>query len=149
MESRHWDITSLENLAVAARDVLGEDAGAASGRARVLALYGDLGAGKTAFTKAMAKELGVTEEVTSPTFVVMKRYKPSVGPWQSLVHIDAYRLESVDELLVLGFKEWLSEPKTLVVIEWADQVESLLPADVVRLRFMLRGENRALEHLSS
>lgn len=148
METRRYDITTMEGLTIAARAML-KELGAPTSHARVLALYGDLGAGKTAFTKVVAKELGVSGEVTSPTFMVMKRYETSVDPWISLVHIDAYRLESVDELLVLGFREWLLEPDTIMVIEWADKVESLLPADAMRLRFTLRGEERVLERLPS
>lgn len=148
MEHRTWDITVMAQLETAAKEVLdGLTAGAAGGRARVLALYGDLGAGKTAFTKVVAKQLGISESVTSPTFVVMKRYEPSIGSWRSLVHIDAYRLESVEELVVLGFWDWLLESNTLIIIEWADKVESLLPTDTYKLRFSLEGESRTLEAL--
>lgn len=148
MEHRTWDITAMAQLETAAKEVLdGLTAGAAGGRARVLALYGDLGAGKTAFTKVVAKQLGISESVTSPTFVVMKRYEPSIGSWRSLVHIDAYRLESVEELVVLGFRDWLLESNTLIIIEWADKVESLLPTDTYKLRFSLEGESRTLEAL--
>lgn len=147
MEASHIDINSLENLALTARELLREVGLDTLDHARVLALYGDLGAGKTAFTKMLAKELGIAEEVTSPTFVVMKRYDIEEGPWGSLVHIDAYRLESEEELLVLGFQKWLLDPRALIVIEWADKIESLLPTDSIKLRFALEGEKRILERL--
>jgi tRNA threonylcarbamoyladenosine biosynthesis protein TsaE len=147
MEASRIDITRLENLTVTARELLRESGSDTLDHARVLALYGDLGAGKTAFTKILAKELGIIEEVTSPTFVVMKRYDIEKGPWRSLIHIDAYRLESEEELRVLGFQEWLLDPNALIVIEWADKVESSLPADTLRLRFVLEEEKRFLERL--
>lgn len=102
--------------------------------AAVLALYGDLGAGKTAITKMMAGTLGAGEPVTSPTFVIMKEYNVRHGAFDSLVHIDAYRLDTEAELQTLHIDHVLDTPRTLVVIEWADKVESLLPPHTVRAR---------------
>ena len=93
-------------------------------KTNVVGLYGDLGSGKTALTKSIAKHLGVTEEITSPTFVIAKFYK---GKERNLVHIDAYRLEHFSELESLGFKEWAADPKNLVVIEWPEKVQEILP----------------------
>ncbi len=93
-------------------------------KTNVIGLYGDLGSGKTALTKSIAKILGVTEEVTSPTFVIAKFYK---GKDKQLVHIDAYRLEHFSELESLGFKEWCADPKNLVIIEWPEKVKEILP----------------------
>lgn len=93
-------------------------------KTNVIGLYGDLGSGKTALTKSIAKHLGITEEITSPTFVIAKFYK---GKERQLVHIDAYRLEHFSELESLGFKEWCADPKKLVVIEWPEKVQEILP----------------------
>lgn len=93
-------------------------------KTNVIGLYGDLGSGKTALTKSIAKILGVTEEVTSPTFVIAKFYK---GKDRNLIHIDAYRLEHFSELESLGFKEWVNDSKNLVVIEWPEKVKEILP----------------------
>jgi tRNA threonylcarbamoyladenosine biosynthesis protein TsaE len=93
-------------------------------KTNTIGLYGDLGSGKTALTKSIAKILGVQEEVTSPTFVIAKFYK---GKERNLVHIDAYRLEHFSELESLGFKEWCADPKNLVVIEWPEKVKEILP----------------------
>jgi len=93
-------------------------------KTNVVGLYGDLGSGKTALTKSIAKILGITEEITSPTFVIAKFYK---GKERNLVHIDAYRLEHFSELESLGFKEWTADPKNLVVIEWPEKVQEILP----------------------
>ena len=93
-------------------------------KTNVVGFYGDLGSGKTALTKSIAKIVGVQEEVTSPTFVIAKFYK---GKERNLVHIDAYRLEHFSELESLGFKEWCADSKNLVVIEWPEKVKEILP----------------------
>lgn len=93
-------------------------------KTNTIGFYGDLGSGKTALTKSIAKIVGVQEEVTSPTFVIAKFYK---GKERNLVHIDAYRLEHFSELESLGFKEWCADSKNLVVIEWPEKVKEILP----------------------
>lgn len=102
-------------------------------QASVLALYGNLGAGKTALTKLLAQELGVREHVTSPTFVIQKSYPTAHSRIRTLVHIDAYRLGTSAELATLGFKELLGDPRNLVVVEWAERVEDLLPPETLRV----------------
>lgn len=97
--------------------------------ATIAALSGHLGAGKTAFVKAIAKEFGITEEVTSPTFVIMKIYDVKDDRWHRLVHIDAYRLEKREELEVLEWERLVSDSSNLIVIEWPENV-SLKPNDV-------------------
>ena len=130
---------------------LGDTAGAAGAllsqlapnpeRATVVGLVGDLGSGKTTFTQALARELGVGEPVTSPTFVIEKFYPIRAGtsngtsPFTRLVHVDTYRLNKPEELANLRFNEIVSDPATLVVIEWAEKVEILLPADYTRVNF--------------
>jgi tRNA threonylcarbamoyladenosine biosynthesis protein TsaE len=106
-------------------------------RATVVGLRGDLGSGKTVFTKALAKKLGVTENVLSPTFVIMKTYnlQPTPHNLKKLIHIDAYRLDNAEELRVLGWDEILAEPKNLIVIEWPERVKKLLPKDAREIRF--------------
>jgi len=92
----------------------------------VITLSGPLGAGKTTFVQACAQMLGVPEVVTSPTFVVQKRYKTQDPDFDSLVHIDAYRIEDLKELTVLHFEELLKEARTLVMIEWPERMAPLL-----------------------
>src|SRR5574343_128358 len=79
----------------------------------VIGLSGNLGAGKTAFTKCIAKSLGVEETVTSPTFVIEKIYELDNQKFSHLIHIDAYRLNSPHELLSLGWEKIISDPKNL------------------------------------
>lgn len=109
--------------------------------ATVLGLFGELGAGKTTFVQALAKALGITETVTSPTFVIEKIYRLTRKPFERLIHIDAYRLESERELVSLGWEDFVKNPKHLIVVEWADKVEHLLPRDTRRVYFKVTGED--------
>lgn len=92
----------------------------------VLTLSGDLGAGKTALVKALAKVLGVSEVVVSPTFVLLKKYETSHEDFSVLVHIDAYRVEDTDELTVLHFDDVLKSKDALVCIEWPEKIPTSL-----------------------
>ncbi len=144
MKGRTWNITSKVDLKTAAAELIDEH-----GSSAVFALYGDLGAGKTTFTQTIGEILGIDDDITSPTFVIMKRYKTTHDVFRHLIHIDAYRLQSNEELTVLGFEEWLKEDNTLIVIEWADKAEALLPNSAVKLQFTLQNDERTLELLPS
>ena len=95
---------------------------------RVFALVGELGVGKTTFSQAFLSALGVKEKVTSPTFVIIKKYK-------NIYHIDCYRLKNPEELLVLDFEKILNNPQNILLIEWADKVKSLLPKETIWISF--------------
>jgi tRNA threonylcarbamoyladenosine biosynthesis protein TsaE len=98
----------------------------------VLVLSGDLGAGKTTFVQGLAAGLGVPERIVSPTFILMKEY---LGGRYPLMHLDVYRLGRIQEVIDLGYDDFL-EPSAIVVVEWGDMVEPLLPKDhlLVELR---------------
>ena len=98
----------------------------------VISLKGNLGGGKTTFVKGLAQSLGVREEIVSPTFVILKRYMGEKG--RVLYHIDAYRVEKED-LLNLGLEEFLKDIDSVVVIEWGDKVEKILPKDRTEVVF--------------
>ncbi len=102
----------------------------------VLALVGQLGAGKTTFTQGLAKALGVKTKVSSPTFVVLKVYKTKHQAIKRLVHIDAYRLGDESALAAIGWDDF-QDPKSVVVIEWADKAVKLLPHQTIWLKFVL------------
>jgi len=89
----------------------------------VVALIGDLGAGKTALTKYIAEGLGVREEVTSPTFTIINEYGSGRLP---LYHFDAYRIEGEEEMYELGYEEYFYGGG-VTVVEWADKVSGLIP----------------------
>ena len=114
--------------------------------ATLVTLSGDLGAGKTSFTQGVAKALGVTSAVTSPTFVLMKLY-PLVGQaFTQLVHIDAYRLQEGKDLLPLNFEEVLADSGNLVLIEWPERVSDALPKADYALSLEVSGEGRKLTY---
>ena len=118
-------------------------------KATVVALHGDLGAGKTTLVQHLAACLGVKEGVTSPTFVVMKRYHLDDDvqtAYDTLVHIDAYRIEEIEEMQPLRFSDMLSEGNTLICIEWAERIAALLPEDTLHITLSLDGENRTLTY---
>lgn len=101
----------------------------------LVTLSGELGAGKTAFVKAAAAALGVTDTVTSPTFVLEKIYLlPEGQAFRRLAHIDAYRLESGSELAPLGFDELLKDAGTLILLEWPEKVSDGLPTAAASIR---------------
>ncbi len=109
--------------------------------ALLIGLSGHLGAGKTAFVKMVAKELGVKEEITSPTFVLMKIYEiADVGhlQWKHLVHVDAYRLERPEELEALRFEDVIGDKNNLVLVEWPEQVGLEKFGEKKRLTFEMK-----------
>ncbi len=93
----------------------------------VIALQGDLGVGKTTFTQMLAKDLDVEEEVTSPTFAIMKQYDLSHEYFDKLVHIDTYRFESESEVSPLGFVDVFKQPRNIICIEWPEIISSIIP----------------------
>jgi len=108
--------------------------------ALVVGLYGDLGSGKTTFTQAIAKHLGIKNNITSPTFVIEKKYMTENMLFENLVHIDAYRLEKPEELSALSWKETVSNTKNLILIEWPERVASLLPENHAKIMFKFISE---------
>lgn len=138
-------IDALEELHAFAGEVLATCVKKNS--AQVLALSGDLGAGKTAFTKELASLLGIPHDITSPTFVIMKSYPiPTHSFFKTLVHIDAYRIEDIDEMRVLGLAEILSEPTNLVCIEWPEKIQALIPEDAFTITISLTGTTRTITY---
>lgn len=106
----------------------------------ILILKGPLGAGKTAFTKGIAEGLGITKEVTSPTFTIMSVYEvPGHDTIKEFVHVDTYRVESYEELLEIGFDEYLGKQDTITIIEWPEKVEKLLEHKKMTLVTFVQG----------
>ncbi|MFH0906976.1 MAG: tRNA (adenosine(37)-N6)-threonylcarbamoyltransferase complex ATPase subunit type 1 TsaE [bacterium] len=101
-------------------------------KALVIGLCGELGAGKTTFIQGFAKGLGIKEQITSPTFVILKNY--NIPCW-SFYHIDCYRLTKSKDLIDLDFKEIINKPKNIIVIEWAGRVKKVLPKNTLWMKF--------------
>ena len=101
----------------------------------IVALYGDLGAGKTALVRGMGAEAGTTE-VRSPTFTIVHEYETS----PRLIHFDAYRLSDAEELFAIGFDEYLAQD-AVIVLEWAERVPEALPRERLELRLAGSGED--------
>lgn len=97
-------------------------------KARVIGLVGDLGGGKTTFLQGFARGLGVKEKILSPTFIIVRRIK-------NFYHIDCYRVKDSKELLELGFKEIISNPKNIVAVEWADRIRKIMPSGTRWINF--------------
>lgn len=108
-------------------EALGERIGRGAAPGMVIALIGDLGTGKTTLTKSIARGLGVTETVTSPTFNIIREYRSGRLP---LYHFDVYRIADPDEMFELGYEEYFYGDG-ICVVEWADIIEELLPEDAV------------------
>ncbi len=104
----------------------------------ILALIGDLGSGKTTFTRALAKRLKVRDVVTSPTFILMNRYAAQTTNRSKihLYHLDLYRLKNFREAKALGLTEIWQDPKTITVIEWADKIKKHLPPSSIIINFV-------------
>jgi len=104
-------------------------------RATVIALYGDLGSGKTTFTQGIATALGVKESVTSPTFVLMKRYATVNSHFKQFIHIDAYRLQNGRDITVAGIGDVINDPTNFIVIEWPGLIQEALLFDMTKIVF--------------
>lgn len=102
---------------------------------QVIALTGDLGAGKTTLTKAIAEGLGIREMITSPTFTIVKEYRSGRLP---LFHFDVYRIGDIDEMYELGYEEYFFG-EGVCVIEWADLIDELIPEDALRISIAYGG----------
>ncbi|HAG27191.1 TPA: tRNA (adenosine(37)-N6)-threonylcarbamoyltransferase complex ATPase subunit type 1 TsaE [Patescibacteria group bacterium] len=105
----------------------------------VLALIGDLGSGKTTFTKALGKALGVRSTITSPTFVMMQQYQTTTKNKEDkplwLYHLDLYRTNNFSEVKSLGVEQYWGHPETITVIEWADKILDQLPKEALLFKF--------------
>jgi tRNA threonylcarbamoyladenosine biosynthesis protein TsaE len=112
--------------------------------ARVIALHGDLGAGKTTFAQGFLSSLGVRSRVISPTFLLMRPYAIKGGSYQRVVHIDCYRLHKKEELLSLGLQQLLASTDTILLIEWPELIADLLPDETmhVYIEHPLKGSSR-------
>jgi tRNA threonylcarbamoyladenosine biosynthesis protein TsaE len=127
---------TLEELEQYAQEFVAALPQRAEHRAHVVGLRGNLGSGKTTFTQAVARALGVRDMVTSPTFVIAQSYHTAHPVFTRFVHMDAYRLEGEVEDTI-GFASYLEDPHTLVFVEWPEHLPrgAHFPEDAPVLQF--------------
>lgn len=104
----------------------------------IIGLIGDLGVGKTTFTKKLCKYFGVVENVKSPTFTYIIEYNSGRIP---IYHFDVYRIENSEEIYEIGFEDYISEENVLVIVEWADKIIAEMPEDTIYIEIQHNGEN--------
>ena len=102
----------------------------------VVAMYGDLGAGKTAFVRGLARGLGYSGRVSSPTFTIVNEYEGTIP----VFHFDMYRLKSSDELFEIGWEDYLDR-NGVCAVEWSENAEDAFPRDVIKVEIKKLGEN--------
>jgi len=108
----------------------------------VVGLSGDLGAGKTTFVQGIAKALGIEDRITSPTFILQKLYDLTGNKrFKKLVHVDAYRLESEDEMNAFEWLESINNKDNLIFVEWPEKIKKAMPKDTVFIDFVFVDEN--------
>lgn len=98
-------------------------------RGTVIALYGDLGAGKTVFSRAFAKAIGVTETVSSPTYTIIQEYLLDDGGY--FYHLDLYRIQNSRDALAFAVDEYLNDANSYALLEWPERIEDILPPDTL------------------
>lgn len=126
MPGQKLTIASLADIDASAREFLGR-----IGAARLIALYGKMGAGKTTFTTAVCRVLGVREDaVGSPTFAIVNEYRTGAG--EPLYHFDFYRIEKTSEALDIGLYDYF-DSGALCIMEWPENIEALLPEETLRV----------------
>jgi tRNA threonylcarbamoyladenosine biosynthesis protein TsaE len=135
-----FEIKSTEQLESAAKKFLSIVQGS-----RAFAFYGPMGSGKTTLIKAICKELGATDTVTSPTFALVNEYRTSQG--EPLYHLDLYRINSVSELFDIGYEEYFYS-NHFIFIEWPEKAEALLPDSIIRVTLQETGVSSRLVHVA-
>ncbi len=111
-------------------------------RPKIIALHGDLGAGKTTFVQGFIKALGVRHHITSPTFLIIRKYplkskrlNVKGQMFHNVYHLDLYRIHKLKELLDLGFKKMIGSPENIILIEWPERAGKLLQKNILRINF--------------
>jgi len=121
-------------------DKIGKIIGGSLKGGTVICLEGDLGAGKTTLTQSIAKGLEIRDYVTSPTFTIIKEYNGRLN----LYHMDAYRLDSEDEMYDLGYDEYINSDG-VCIIEWASKIKGLIPKSAINITININYENNNRE----
>lgn len=103
--------------------------------ALLIALKGNLGSGKTCFVQGFIKGLGYRDKITSPTFLIFRRFGIKSKNFKNVYHVDFYRIKNKKELRVLDFKKILSSSQNIVLVEWADRIKTIIPKKSLWIKF--------------
>ena len=125
MEKHIIEIENLESYSAAAREFIGK-----MRERRIFAFYGNMGAGKTTFIKAVCQEMGVQDAINSPTFAIVNEYEDANS--NTIYHFDFYRIKSIAEVYNMGYEEYLYS-NAYCFIEWPELIEELLPEETVKV----------------
>lgn len=125
---------------------LGQDFAKKIKKGGILALYGELGSGKTTFVKGLARGLGIKRRIISPTYIFIREYpmvtcntEQATG---NFYHLDLYRVKGIKDTRALGIEEILSNPQNIVAIEWAEKIKNILPKNRIDIYFKYLGKNK-------
>ncbi len=124
-----------------AREIIKRQEEGRQEQAAIVCLYGELGSGKTTFTQGFARTFGLTKRFLSPTFIIVRRYNIS-KIYQSLIHVDLYRVDTTTDIKGVGLMEMLSDPSAIIMIEWADRLRSLIPKRRIDIHFMVKNNGQ-------
>lgn len=139
-----YDVPKPSSFKTLVKDLVNENKNSDKDNLIIL-LEGDLGAGKTTFTQQLGEYLGIKEIITSPTFTIQKIYPLEHPDFDQMVHIDAYRIESQDEVGPLRIEETLKMPRTIVCIEWPKNISDVIPSNAKKLQIsIVEGDNRTV-----
>ena len=139
----------MEVITKSARETqkLGKKLAASLKNKEVIALYGELGSGKTTFVQGLAQGLGIKGRIISPTFVFIRSYTLYPKPF-TLHHVDLYRIDKIEDTRGLGLEELMREKEAIVVIEWAEKIKSILPKKRIDVYFEYVSENQRKINIS-
>lgn len=111
-------------------------------QAVVFGLRGELGSGKTTFLQGFAKGLCIKEKITSPTFVILKKFKiAEIKNFKNFYHLDCYRIQKSNEILELGWEKIIADPENIIAVEWAALIKDILPKQTIFIDFKHINEN--------
>lgn len=130
------------SLTTVATQNFGKKLASQLGDVRILALSGDLGAGKTTFIQGLANGLGIKRRIISPTFVIVRTYKLKNMSAKFFYHIDLYRMQGVHDVKGLGIDEIIADDNNIVAIEWSEKMLNMLPENRLNINFIHKNDNK-------
>ena len=136
IQAKKTAISNLNDLGILAKDLL-----IFAGDCKFFAFFGEMGAGKTTFIRRLCQEIGITENVSSPTFSLINEYNDAVG--KKIFHFDFYRIKKEEEAVEIGCEEYFSSGHYCFV-EWSEKILNLLPQEIVRITIDVEYENRLI-----